>query len=167
MDITESPAALEVAQLRWEWTYATDTSTPPWTAEENFVAAVAEWMTDGRRSVWVARTAIRPVGMVCLTEYQRMPRPSTRYPACWGYLGHLFVHPAHRGHGIGAALVTAATAVADDRGYSKVMLSPTPASIPLYLRCGFTGDTDTMIRTPTTNSAPTVRSGEPGRGNPQ
>lgn len=141
VDLTDDAEA--VARLRWEWARAAH---PTLTAEPDheFVAAVREWMDDATRAVWVA-TADQPVGMVCLTEYTRMPSPSQSAGGRWGYLGHLYVRPEARGDGVGEALVRALLAESVRRGHAKVVLSPTAASIPVYTRCGFTADNDLMF----------------------
>ncbi|HEY9314178.1 GNAT family N-acetyltransferase [Williamsia sp.] len=98
------------------------------------------------RTVWVAFAGGAAVGMVCMTEYTRMPSPLVSAAGSWGYLGHLFVRPERRGRRIGHDLVSQALDHADGRGYSKVVLSPSPPSIPLYTRCGFSIDNDMMVR---------------------
>ncbi len=146
MEIDIAGEAAPVAALRWQWAREQDSSLPDGPGED-FVAAVGEWMADPVRTVWVAGED-EPVGMVCLTEYTRMPSPSASAGGRWGYLGHLFVRPDARGDGVGEALVRELLAESARRGHTKVVLSPTVPSVPLYERCGFTGDTDLMIWRP-------------------
>jgi GNAT superfamily N-acetyltransferase len=131
----------DVAALRWEWAREmAQNAAPELGPAQAFVAEVASWMGDESRTVWTARLGARAIGMVCLTEFQRMPSPTRAAGGCWGYLSHLYVCPSARGRGAGAALVTALLSEARSRRYSKVVLSPTHTSVPLYLRCGFDAD---------------------------
>ncbi|AFR49163.1 hypothetical protein KTR9_2526 [Gordonia sp. KTR9] len=139
-------SAEQVAELRWEWARETDATVGPWQGDVDFVAAVATWLGDDRRTVWTAGTHELAIGMVCLTEHIRMPSPRRAAGGRWGYLGHLYVRPTFRGSGIGEELVRRVTETADDRGYAKTVLSPTEPSIALYERCGFTRDNLHMAR---------------------
>ena len=77
-----------------------------------------------------------PVGMVSLFEYRRMPRPSRR-DSRWGYLSNMFVREEYRHRGIGTALLAAVVTAARQRGYARVVLSPSEPAIPIYKRVGF------------------------------
>lgn len=140
-------AAADVATLRWTWAQE---DSPDAALEnlpaESFVADVTSWMQ--QRSVWTAHRDGRAAGMVCLTQHQRMPSPVARSGGIWGYLGHLYVLPAARGHGIGRALIETVLAEARRQEYAKVVLSPTELSIPLYRRCGFSDDHSLMLWRP-------------------
>ncbi|WP_299573138.1 GNAT family N-acetyltransferase [uncultured Williamsia sp.] len=137
-----------MARLRCEWAHTLDRSLPD-DPDADFVAAVGAWMEDPTRTVWTSHDADGgAVGMVALTAYTRMPSPSDAAAGRWGYLGHLYVRGYARGEGLGEALVRHVLAVASDRGYAKVFLSPTVASIPLYRRCGFTDRNDLMLWQP-------------------
>ncbi|WP_041407323.1 GNAT family N-acetyltransferase [Segniliparus rotundus] len=139
----------DVAALRWGWARElAPGSAPAAGPSETFVAEVASWMRDESRTVWTARRGAHAVGMVCLTEFQRMPSPAPAAGGCWGYLSHLYVSPSARGRGIGAALVAALLAAARSRRYSKVVLSPTQKSVSLYLRCGFDADPGLLMWRP-------------------
>ncbi|MDV7132815.1 GNAT family N-acetyltransferase [Williamsia muralis] len=144
--ITDNPAASAVAELRWLWARESDDAIGPWRDERGFNTAVRSWTDDPQRTVWVAHTTGQAVGMVCLTEYTRMPSPRTSGAGSWGYLGHLYVRSEYRGAGIGTQLVDCVLHNAEHRGYRKVILSPSELSIPLYSRHGFTRDNDVMVR---------------------
>ncbi|ORB49142.1 GNAT family N-acetyltransferase [Mycobacteroides saopaulense] len=140
---------VDVAQLRWQWAQEDAPENPPsQRPSPEFVSQVASWMRS--RTVWTAHHREQAVGMVCLTEHERMPSPHPRAAASWGYLGHLYVRPTARGDGIGAALIQALLGEAARRHYAKVLLSPSELSIPLYQRSGFTNAHTTMVWTPRT-----------------
>lgn len=100
----------------------------------------AEWFeAETARTIWLADhpgPPARAIGFVGLLEYRRMPKPG-RPDALWGYLGNMFVDPAHRNQGVGAELLRAALAYADERGYVRVVLSPSARAVTLYQRAGF------------------------------
>ena len=77
-----------IIELRREWTREEhgDIADPDF--EENLTAWFGrEW---SRRIVWLAEEGGRPVGMMNLAVYERMPRPG-RALSRWGYLGNVFV----------------------------------------------------------------------------
>ena len=86
---------------------------------------------------WLALDDQRPVGMVNLKLFHRMPTAQDT-TASWGYLCNLFVSPTHRTQGVGGSLVGALLAVAQDHDLVRVVLSPSEESVPLYQRHGFT-----------------------------
>jgi GNAT superfamily N-acetyltransferase len=89
-----------------------------------------------RRTTWLATLGDEPVGMASMLEYRRMPRPG-QPDSRWGYLGNMFVREDLRNGGIGSAVLAAVLAAADDRGYARLVLSPTARALPFYLRAGF------------------------------
>ena len=134
-----------IIELRREWTREEhgDIADPDF--EENLTAWFGrEW---SRRIMWLAEEGGRPVGMMNLAVYERMPRPG-RALSRWGYLGNVFVLAAYRNRGIGSQLVSAALNYADRNGFVRVVLSPTERSIPLYERAGFGPADALMLRTP-------------------
>lgn len=118
-----------LATLRARWTEAD---------EPAFAQRMADWLeAEGeRRTVWLALLDGEPVGMASLFEYHRMPRPG-RGGSRWGYLSNMFVLESCRDRGIGAALLDAIVAAADERGYARIVLSPSERAIPFYRRAGF------------------------------
>jgi GNAT superfamily N-acetyltransferase len=60
------------------------------------------------------------------------PRGTPHY-----YLSLLATHPAHRGHGIGMALLAANLATIDTEGLPAYLESTNPANLPRYERVGF------------------------------
>jgi len=119
-----------IAALRAQWTGAD--------SDADFQQRVAEWIADEgeRRLVWVATLGDEPAGLASMLEYRRMPRPD-RLDSRWGYVGNMFVRADLRNRGIGAALLAAIIAEAHDRGYARLVLSPTERAVPLYARAGF------------------------------
>ena len=134
-----------IVQLRREWTQEEhgDIADPDF--DENLAAWFARELS--RRIIWLAEEGGRPVGMMNLAIYERMPRPG-RPLSRWGYLGNVFVLAGYRNRGIGSLLVSAALNYADENEFVRVVLSPTERSIPLYERAGFGPAGALMLRTP-------------------
>ena len=109
--------------------------------EERFEAWWAR--ESSRRITWLAEVDRRPVGMMNLAVFERMPRPG-RPPSRWGYLGNAFVLAAYRNQGIGGLLLGAVLGHARDSHLARVVLSPTSRSIPFYQRAGF-GPADVLM----------------------
>lgn len=99
-----------------------------------------------RRLTWVALADDEPVGMLSMLEYRRMPRPD-RLHSRWGYVSNVFVLAAHRDGGIGRQLLDAVLAIARDREYARLVLSPSERARSLYGRVGF-GPADELMVLP-------------------
>jgi GNAT superfamily N-acetyltransferase len=138
-----------LAALRRAWTTETAADPAGAVADEGFEARFADWYQreSSRRVTWLAEVAGRPVGMMNLAVFERMPAPG-RDPGAWGYLANAFVLGPHRGQGIGGRLLTALLAYADARGYLRVVLRPSERSVPFYRRAGFTASDGFLVRTP-------------------
>jgi GNAT superfamily N-acetyltransferase len=106
--------------------------------EPGFRERMAAWMAaEGeRRTTWLAVAVDRPVGMVSLFEYRRMPKPG-REDSAWGYVGNLFVCEDSRNRGIGSALLAEVTAAAAERCYARLVVSPSTEALSLFGRAGF------------------------------
>lgn len=148
--VEESDLAV-IAWLRREWTLEQEGERRDRGFEERFAA----WFEreSSRRIIWLAEADGRPVGMMNLAIFERMPRPG-RMPSRWGYLGNAFVLAAFRNQGIGRQLIDAVLGHADENGFARVVLSPTERSIPFYQRAGFGPANALMLWTPrnTTNT---------------
>lgn len=123
-----------LAALRARWTRERDGQVDDPDFEQRFGA----WYETeaSRRITWLAEVAGGPVGMVNLALFERMPapgRPSSR----WGYLGNAFVLEAFRDRGVGRMLLEGLLGYADAAGLARVVLSPSPRSVPFYRRAGF------------------------------
>jgi GNAT superfamily N-acetyltransferase len=107
-------------------------------ADEGFEARFLEWYEreSSRRVTWLAEAGGVLVGMMNLAVFERMPSPG-RDSGRWGYLGNAFVLAAHRNQGIGSALLAAVLGYAGERGFARVVLSPSERSVPFYQRVGF------------------------------
>ena len=126
-----------------------------WTAEDHgdvadpgFEARFLDWYEreSARRISWLAEISGRPVGMMNLAIFERMPRPGHDDAGTWGYLANAFVLASYRNRGVGARLLAALLAHADDHGYLRVVLRPSERAIPFYQRAGFTADGGFLIR---------------------
>jgi GNAT superfamily N-acetyltransferase len=120
-----------IASLRSLWS-AGDADDP------EFERRMAGWVAaeGDRRTVWLATLDDSPVGMASVFEYRRMPRPG-QPDSRWGYVSNMFVHEDVRNRGIGSALLAAIITAADQRGYARLVLSPSERSLPFYRRAGF------------------------------
>lgn len=76
------------------------------------------------------------IGMLNLSVFERMPKPG-RPASVWTYLANVYVLPAHRNTGVGAALVEAAVGYSRRLGAARIVTSPSPASVAFYARNGF------------------------------
>jgi GNAT superfamily N-acetyltransferase len=106
--------------------------------EFGFLQRMAAWLaSEGeRRTTWMALVSREPVGMVSLFEYRRMPKPG-QPDSCWGYVGNLFVRPEFRQRGIGTELLGRVVSMAGERQYARLVVSPSPAAMPLFHHAGF------------------------------
>jgi GNAT superfamily N-acetyltransferase len=126
-----------------------------WTEEDRGEAIVdpdfevtfaAWWATErAHRRYWLAEVDGAVVGMVSVVTMSRMPQPGAT-PQPWGYVHQLVVLPPHRGAGIGAALMDAATNACRADGYEHLLLHPRERSVPFYERLGFAPVTDLVRR---------------------
>jgi GNAT superfamily N-acetyltransferase len=107
-------------------------------SDADFERRMDDWLAleGARRTVWLATLAGAPVGMASMLEYRRMPRPG-RPDSRWGYVSNMFVREEHRNRGIGSALLTAIVAAAEERGYARLVLSPSARALRFYRRAGF------------------------------
>jgi GNAT superfamily N-acetyltransferase len=124
-----------VAFLRSEWSDGD--------GDDVFERRIADWLVSegDRRTIWLATAGTRPVGMVSLVEYRRMPRPG-QPDSRWGYVGHMFVSETFRNQGIGSRLLAALVAAAEERSYARLVLSPSARAVPFFQRAGFVAADD-------------------------
>ncbi|BDH58593.1 GNAT family N-acetyltransferase [Tsukamurella sp. PLM1] len=141
-----------VAALRTAWTATSGGEPVP--DDDGFVDRVRDWWVRDRRTVLLSgnRASTAVAGMVTLHEYVRMPRAGEESTA-WGYVGHLFVLPAARREGHGRALILATQQLARDRGYRRLVLSPSAESVALYRRAGFRTADELMVWEPDRSGA--------------
>jgi len=134
-----------IVRLRREWSQEQDGDRE----DPGFDERLADWFAreSSHRITWLAEADRRPVGMMNLAIFERMPRPG-RAPSRWGYLGNAFVRTEYRNQGIGRQLISTVLDYADENGFARVVLSPTERSIPFYQRAGFGPASALMLRTP-------------------
>lgn len=142
-----------IALLRRQWTQEQSGAID----DPEFDERLGAWFAreSSHRIIWLAEADGGLVGMMNLVVFERMPRPG-RAPSRWGYLGNAFVLAAHRNQGIGGQLLRALLGYADEKGFVRVVLSPSERSVPFYERAGFGPADALMLRTPphTTDSVP-------------
>jgi GNAT superfamily N-acetyltransferase len=130
-----------LARLRRAWTEEGGAAGDDPGFEERFAAWCAA--EAGRRLTWIAEVDGAPVGMVNLAVFERMPRPGVA-TSRWGYLANAFVSAGYRDRGVGRLLLDALLDHARREGYARVVLSPSPRSVPFYQRAGF-GPADMLL----------------------
>jgi ribosomal protein S18 acetylase RimI-like enzyme len=106
-------------------------------------AAWRRRVSDAERTTLVARVGERPAGMAVVSVSHEEGVAST------AAITGVWVAPGGRGHGVGDALLTAATDVARERGFTRVTLEVgdhNAVAQRLYARHGFapTGRSSTM-----------------------
>jgi GNAT superfamily N-acetyltransferase len=116
--------------------------------DPGFEQAFADWFDreHDQRVTWLATAAHRPVGMLNMLVFTRMPKPG-RPTSRWGYLANFFVLADHRGAGIGTRLLAECTQYADAHEFARIVLSPSERSRRLYERGGF-GPADSLLVRP-------------------
>jgi GNAT superfamily N-acetyltransferase len=120
--------------------------------DEDFETELAEWFLreQHQRVTWLAEVGRRPVGMVNLMVFTRMPKPrSAAAPGSarrWGYVANVYVEPTFRNEGTGRALLDEVVSYAEAGGFARLVLSPSRQSVSLYERAGFVPATSLMIR---------------------
>jgi GNAT superfamily N-acetyltransferase len=116
---------------------------------KGFEARFLDWYEreSARRVSWLAEISGEPAGMMNLALFERMPHPGGD-AGTWGYLSNAFVLQPHRNQGIGALLLNALVAHADDHGYLRIVLRPSQRAIPFYNRADFTPEGGFLVRRP-------------------
>jgi ribosomal protein S18 acetylase RimI-like enzyme len=130
--------AASLAALRWEFRTGRAEARED---RESFLARCEGWMAHelrpgGAWNAWIALRETQPVGQVWLMLVAKVPNPVGERDR-HAYLSNLYVIPSARG-GIGERLLAAALACADAQRVDRVVLWPTPRSVRLYERHGFT-----------------------------
>jgi GNAT superfamily N-acetyltransferase len=130
-----------IARLRRAWVEEDDGPCGDPDFEDRFAA----WYRDEspRRTTWLAETDGDLVGMMNLAVFARMPAPG-RPPGRWGYLSNAFVLARYRNRGVGRQLLDALLAEAAELSLARVVLRPSPRSVPFYARAGF-GTADMLM----------------------
>jgi GNAT superfamily N-acetyltransferase len=133
-----------IAELRRAWTAEQHGDV----ADDGYEARFLDWYEreSGHRVNWLAEVAGRPVGMMNLVIFERMPRPGLE-TGTWGYLANAFVLAASRNQGIGALILAQVIAHADEHRYIRIVLRPSEPAIPFYRRAGFVPDGGFLVRT--------------------
>lgn len=128
--------AAQVAAVKLQW--APPPSAPTDAEREEFAHHLGTWLgaDADSRICMVAELDGALVGMAWLVIFERAPDFGARRRLT-GDVQSVFVLPQHRGTGLGAGLVDALVAVADERGVHRVTVSANAGAAPLYRRAGF------------------------------
>jgi GNAT superfamily N-acetyltransferase len=144
---TDEDAAV-IAALRHRWSEE-QAGTP--IDDVGFGDAFDAWYQREReqRLTWLAYDGDAAVGMLNMLVFTRMPKPGddrTGRPRQWGYVANAYVAETHRDAGLGSLLMDACLAAARERGFARLVLSPSERSVPFYARHGFEPATSLMVR---------------------
>ena len=130
-----------LARLRWDHK-AEDRDIPAHASFDQFAEAYRAQLAAhdrvGNTIHWIAETGCSAIGAVTIRSVDKEispGRPLTR----WGYLTNVYVEPACRNGGIGAALIQNAVAWAKAERLELLIVWPSEPSLGLYRRAGFTG----------------------------
>ena len=142
-DATPADAAA-LAELRWEFRAGRD---PAVEGHDAFIDRCVAWMQRELRSgdpwrAWVAVRGGRIVGQVWVDLLRKVPNPIGERER-HVYVSNLYVQPSERG-GVGTALLQNVIEWARVNGVDRIVLWPSPKSVTLYRRHGFTRDGDIM-----------------------
>lgn len=107
--------------------------------DPGFQERLAEWWSSEQatRAFFIVRLDATPVGMANVKCYERMPVAGRPSAGRWGYVGNVFVLPAHRNAGVGEVLMRALIDWAGETGLEHLRLAPSPLSQSFYERLGF------------------------------
>jgi GNAT superfamily N-acetyltransferase len=133
-----------IATLRRAWV-AENEGGP--VADDGYEAEFDAWFAreHEQRVTWLALADGKPVGMLNILVFTRMPRPG-RLRSQWAYLANFFVLANHRNAGLGDLMLTACLEYGDAHDFVRVVLSPSERSVPLYVRSGFVPADDLLVR---------------------
>ena len=129
----------DLVRLRAQWSQAEADG-------EELAARMHRWWArqGDRRRAWVVRDADGvAVAMGNLAIFERMPKPNT-LDGRWGYVGNVYVDPAHRRRGVASLLMTTVVEWARAEQLERIVLNPSEMSVPLYRSLGFRPADDLM-----------------------
>lgn len=115
-----------------------------------FATELAQWWEAHRDShvAFLARMPDREVvGMAWVALVPRVPRPGA-VDRLSADIQTVFVQPERRGHGIGSALVQAASEHAESLGALHVTVHSGRRAVPVYERLGFQSSPQLLLRVP-------------------
>lgn len=137
VDVSDPSDAGALAALRYEWR-ATQAEAPIEVTGADFATRFVRWLREHAAShlAWLATKDGAPIGIVFLALTERIPGPD-RWLRRSGNLQSLYVTPAHRGAGIGAALCEQVIAEARRQQLDYLVVHPSARAFPLYRRLGF------------------------------
>lgn len=140
--------AAELARLIWLDHYGTSPAGPK--DLDPFLHEFRDWWGANiqTHTAFVARAEDGPlVGMAWVAVLPRVPRPGMTN-RMFADIQTVFVLPEHRGHGIGSALVEAATQFGLAEGALRVTVHSGRKAVPLYQRLGFESSRQLLQRPP-------------------
>jgi GNAT superfamily N-acetyltransferase len=136
----------KLARLRYQFRAELGAAEEP---EPAFLDRCTRWMADRLQregwACWVVDAAGTLRGTLWVQFLEKLPNPVGE-PEHHAYFTSLYVQAAHRGGGLGSALLALALEDCTARSVDSVFLWPTPESRSLYQRHGFSDRVGMMER---------------------
>lgn len=128
------------ALARMRWAFRAESGEQP--IEEldafciRYAKCVRAGLADGTWTWWIAEDDEGVIAHMAVCVVRGVPRPS-RESDQWGYLTDSYTRPAHRGRGVGSALLAHVRDWAASRDLELLLAWPSDAAESFYARGGF------------------------------
>lgn len=100
-------------------------------------------LVQGRWTYWVAADDATIVSHIFIQHIPKVPKPN-RLDDALGYVTNVYTRPAYRNRGIGTQLMARVLGWAAEQDLESLIVWPSEASVPFYVRAGFQGSTDML-----------------------
>ena len=138
--------AAELAAMRWDFRLEEAPGTPA-NDRATFLHACEEFLLRGlaeqRWACWVAADDAALVSHIFIQRIAKVPRPN-RLDDAFGYVTNVYTRPAYRNRGIGTQLMARVLGWAAAQDFETLIVWPSEASVPFYMRAGFQRSADML-----------------------
>lgn len=135
-----------LAAMRWDFRLE---ESPVTTANDHATflraceAFLIQGLVQGRWTYWVAADDATIVSHIFIQHIPKVPKPN-RLDDALGYVTNVYTRPAYRNRGIGTQLMARVLGWAAQQDLESLIVWPSEASVPFYVRAGFQGSTDML-----------------------
>lgn len=135
-----------LAAMRWDFRLE---ESPVTTANDHATflraceAFLIQGLVQGRWTYWVATDDATIVSHIFIQHIPKVPKPN-RLDDALGYVTNVYTRPAYRNRGIGTQLMARVLGWAAQQDLESLIVWPSEASVPFYVRAGFQGSTDML-----------------------